>query len=88
MQCELEKKLDRAVQKGELDRAAALSDAMATRELACKVATAFDCVDYDKRRRVSLNEWQCGILGRGVNVSGWGDFCFWCSTTSQQSRPS
>lgn len=43
--------MDAAVEKGELEEAAAISDQMASRELATKVATAFDCLEYVKNQR-------------------------------------
>ena len=51
-QSELEKTLDETVEKGDLEKASAISDHLASRELACRVATAFDCVDYVKRCKV------------------------------------
>lgn len=38
----------------ELEQAVAISDSMATRELASKIATAFDCVEYVKKQKVIL----------------------------------
>ena len=49
----MEKALDTAVGRGNLEEAAAISDTIATREFASKVATAFDCVDYVKKQKVS-----------------------------------
>ena len=40
------------MERGDLDKAASISDKIANRELACKVATAFDCVEYTKRCKV------------------------------------
>ncbi len=48
----LEEALDAAVEQGKLAQAAALSDTMATRDFASKVATAFDCADYVKKQKV------------------------------------
>lgn len=48
----LEKALDRALQEGEHEKAAVVSNEMATREFAAKVATAFDCVEFVKRQKL------------------------------------
>ena len=48
----MEKTLDKAIEQGKLDEAASISNTIATREFAGKVATAFDCVDYVKKQKV------------------------------------
>jgi len=52
-QRDLEKRLDRAVESGRLEEAAGISDAIARQDLARKMATALDSVEYEKRCKVS-----------------------------------
>ena len=40
------------MERGELEEAVSLSDEMANREFATKISTAFDCLDYVKRKKV------------------------------------
>lgn len=53
VQSGLEEDLDRAVAEGEFEEATRLSDRLAQRELASKVATAFDCHHYVEKTKVS-----------------------------------
>lgn len=52
IQSGLEQALDAAVERGDLEQAVLLSDDMANREFASQIATAFDCVEYAKKRKV------------------------------------
>lgn len=52
MQSGLEEELDKAVSEGEFEEAATLSDRLAQRDLATKVATAFDCYRYMQKSKV------------------------------------
>lgn len=45
--------MDAAVESRNLDEAASISDTLASREFASKVAIAFDCVEYVKKQKVS-----------------------------------
>ena len=40
------------MEKGELEKAVAISDDMANRKFASQIATAFDCVEYAKKQKV------------------------------------
>lgn len=58
----MEKALDTAIEQGKLEEAASISDTIATREFAGQVATAFDCVDYVKKQKVSGVAENCNII--------------------------
>lgn len=62
----MEKALDVAVETGDLDKAATISDNIATREFASKIATAFDCVDYVKRKKVCMSLHACMTVKQHV----------------------
>ncbi len=42
-----------AVERGKLEEAATISDEIANRKFATKIATAFDCVEYVKKKKVA-----------------------------------
>ena len=44
--------MDSLIDKGQLEEATALSDRLSQRDLASKVATAFDCQEYAKKKKV------------------------------------
>lgn len=45
--------MDLAIEKGRLEEAVEMSEKLSQREFASKLATAFDCRDYVKRKTVS-----------------------------------
>lgn len=47
----LEKSIERAIAEGDIAKAEEMSDSLATRELAVKIAQAADCRDYAKRKQ-------------------------------------
>ncbi|KAK7901717.1 hypothetical protein WMY93_018486 [Mugilogobius chulae] len=47
----LEKSIERAIAEGDVAKAEEMSDSLATRELAVKIAQAADCRDYAKRKQ-------------------------------------
>lgn len=53
VQSGLEEELDKAVSEGEFNEAVKLSDRLAQRDLATKVATAFDCYHYVQNSKVN-----------------------------------
>ncbi len=55
LQSGLEKELNVALEEGDLKRAVHVSDKISSGDLACKVATAFDCVNYAKRCKVRVS---------------------------------
>lgn len=46
--------MDLAIEHGQFDEAVAMSEKLSQREFASKLATAFDCQDYVKRKKVCL----------------------------------
>jgi hypothetical protein len=48
----LEKTLDKAIEEGDLEKAVKISDQLAGREFAIKIATAFDCLEYLEHQKV------------------------------------
>lgn len=49
------------MERGELERAAGISDDIANREFASQIATAFDCVEYAKKQKASKFSVHSGI---------------------------
>lgn len=51
-QSKLEEKLDLAIEEGQFEAAVDMSERLSQRDFASKLATAFDCHDYIKRKKV------------------------------------
>ncbi len=56
------------MEKGDFEKATVISDTMATRALASKVATAFDCVEHVKRQKVCAHQQEMNIQGKVCTI--------------------
>ena len=63
--------MDLAIEQGQFDEAVMMSEKLSQREFASKLATAFDCQDFVKRKKVLPETNNCRALCYNLVFNSW-----------------